>query len=436
MAAISGLWAREVLDSRGIPAIECTAWLDNGGVVATSVPSGTSIGQYEALELRDNDPQRYDGLGVLKAVEIINTQIAPRLVGQDPTEQAKIDQFLIELDGTENKKNLGANTTLAVSQAVLKAGAFSMGKPLYFYLKQLYQLTDYLSIPTGVYTLVSGGEHGAENLDIQEFQVIPASFIEFDKSLEMATNLFHQLERVLITKKVTHSVGILGGFTPTLYSNTDVFELLTETIKTSRYVLAQDLFFGIDASAQSFFTGNKYLLRDKGGGYKADELLKYYKQIRDLYRVFYIEDPFREKDQKHWAALMEDLGSRVRIISDSLTATNLKRTQEATEKKLANTLVIKPNQVGTISETVEVIKLARSANWQIVVSHRSGETNDDFIADFAVGVGADYMKFGPPNRGERVSKYNRLLMIFHELKQAQNSSQTTQTQSTSTANNS
>ncbi len=425
-ARIQGVWAREVLDSRGVPTIECTMWLDNGGVVATSVPSGTSIGQYEAMELRDGDA-RYDGMGVLKAVDKINNLIAPKIIGQDPTNQEGIDQLLVELDGTENKKNLGANTTLAVSQVTMKAGALSIGKPLYFYIKEKYQLTDYLSIPSGVYTLISGGEHGADNLDIQEFQVIPASFVEFDKSLEMATNLFHQLERVLIQKKVNHSVGILGGFTPNLYSNTDVFELLVETVKASPYVLAQDLFFGIDAAASSFFSGGKYHLRDKGGGYSPDEMLKYYEQIRDLYRVFYVEDPFREKDKKQWTTLMENLGDQMKVISDNLTTTNLKRTQEAIDKKLANTIVIKPNQVGTISETVEVIKLAKSANWQIVVSHRSGETNDDFIADFGVGVGADYIKFGPPNRGERVAKYNRLLMIFNELKQAQNSAQQTQT---------
>ena len=400
--------------------------MDNGGITATSVPAGTSIGKYEAVELRDGG-ERLNGMGVLQAVENINQVIAPAVVGLDPTNQEKIDQIMIDLDGTENKRKLGANATLAVSQVVMKAGALATGKPLYFYTREKYQLTQYLSIPSGIYTLVSGGEHGADNLDIQEFQVIPASFIEFDQSLEMASNLFQQLKRVLINKKVGHSVGIVGGFTPTLFSNTDVFELLVETVKTSQYVLIQDLFFGIDAASSSFFHNGKYHLKDKSGGYKGDDLINYYKQVRDLYRVFLIEDPFREDDQKQWQNLIEELGENVRIVSDSLTATNLKRTKEAIEKKTANTIVIKPNQVGTISETIDVIKLAKSANWKVIVSHRSGETNDDFIADFAVGVGADFMKFGPPNRGERVAKYNRLLMIFNELKQAQTATQPTQT---------
>jgi len=428
MAVIRGVWAREVLDSRGIPTVECTIWLDNGGIVASSVPTGTSTSKYEAKELRDGD-DRMDGLGVLKAVNNINTIIAPKIIGLDPTNQEQIDQIMLELDGTEEKKNLGANAILAVSQANLKAGALAIGKPLYFYTKEKYQLTQYLTIPSAIYTLISGGEHGAENLDIQEFEVIPASFVEFDKSLEMAVKLFHQLEKVLINKKAGHSVGILGGFTPNLFSNTDVFELLVETVKASPYVLTQDLFFGIDAAAESFYIDGRYRLKDKGGGYKGGELVEYYKQIRDLYRVFFIEDPFREEDQKLWQTLMNEMGDSTRIVSDNLTATNLKRTQEVIEKKLANTIMIKPNQVGTISETIEVVKLTKTNNWQIVVSHRSGETNDDFIADFAVGIGADYIKFGPPNRGERVSKYNRLLMIFNELKQSQSQTQTTQTTS-------
>jgi len=425
MAKIKGIWAREILDSRGIPTIEATLWLDNGGIVATSIATGTSIGKYEAVELRDGG-ERMMGLGVLQAVANVNDIIAPKIIGLDPTEQTHIDQIMIELDGTDNKKHLGANAMLAVSQVVMKAAALAIGKPLYYYVKQKYQLTNFLRVPNAVYTLISGGEHGADNLDIQGFQVIPASYLEFDQSLNMAVNLFHQLEKVLISKKVSHSVGLIGAFTPNLFSNTDVFELLVETAKMANYTLTQDLFFGIDAAASSFFVNGKYRLRDKTDGFTGEEMVAYYKKIKDLYHVFYFEDPFRESDQSNWQNLMEEIGDSSRIISDSLTATNLKRTQEAVDKKLANTIVIKPNQVGTISETIAVIKLAKSANWQIVVSHRSGGTNDDFIADFAVGIGANYIKFGPPNRGERVAKYNRLLMIHNELKQAQTPSQPTQ----------
>jgi len=417
MPNIQGVYAREILDSRGIPTLECTLWLDSGGVVATSVPTGTSVGKYEAHELRDGDPDRLSGKGVLQAVNNVNTIIAPQLVGKDPTMQQEIDDLMIQLDGKANKSNLGANALLAVSQAVCKAGALSQNMPLYYYLFQKYELMRELMIPSCIYTLINGGEHGADNLDIQEFQIIPASHIDFPDSLNLATTLFQKLEEVLIIKGAIHSVGLVGGFTPNLYSNSDVFEILVETIKSSPYTLAQDLFFGVDAAASEFYSGGKYTLRDRAEAYSTKDLLEYYNKLRSLYNVFYLEDPFAEDDLDGWKEVTKTLGETTKIVGDSLLATNVDKVRDAIAKGHCNTLLVKPNQVGTISETIDVIKVAREAGWQIVMSHRSGETNDDFIADFAVGTGAEYTKFGPANRGERVAKYNRLSQIYIELEQ-------------------
>ena len=417
MAVIQGIFAREILDSRGIPTIECTLWMDTGGIIATSIPTGTSIGKYEAHELRDKDPNRMLGKGVLTAVNYINTYIAPQVIGKDPTQQEEIDQLLINLDGTPNKSRLGANSILAVSQAVMKAGALTESLPLYYYIMEKYKLTSQLAMPTAVYSMINGGEHGANNLDIQEFQVIPASHMSFTESLNMAVTLFQKLEEVLIIKGAIHSVGLLGGFTPNLYSNSDVFEIMVETIKATPYTFTQDLFFGVDVAAEQLFANGRYTLKDRSQPYSGPELLEYYKKIRDMYNVFYLEDPFQEDDLEMWKAVTAELGETTKIVGDSFLATNKTKLEPAIKGKLCNTLLVKPNQVGTISETVEVIRMAKDAGWQVVFSHRSGETNDDFIADFAVGAGADYAKFGPPNRGERTAKYNRLMQIDFEVQQ-------------------
>lgn len=424
MAVIQGIYAREILDSRGLPTVECTLWLDTGAVVSTGIPSGTSVGKYEAIELRDGDTSRMAGKGVLKAVNNINTIIAPALIGKDPTHQSEIDEQLIALDGTPNKAKLGANSLLAVSQAVLKAGAASTNLPLYSYIHQKYQLVTNLFIPSCVYTFVCGGSHGADNLDIQEFEMIPASHIDYVTSLNMAVSLFNHFEEILIAKGAIHSTGIVGGFTPNLYSNSDVFELLVEAIKTSPYTFAQDLFFGVDVAASEIYRNGKYQLKDRSEPYSSDELVDYYKRLRSLYHVFYIEDPFEDDDLKAWADLTRELGETTKIVGDSLLVTNQEKTQKAIADKTCNSILIKPNQVGTITETIAVITTARQAGWQVMMSHRSGETNDDFIADFAVGVGADYAKFGPTNRGERVVKYNRFSQIYSELAQVVGSTET------------
>lgn len=430
MATIQGIQAREILDSRGVPTVECMLWLDSGIVVTSSVPSGTSKGKYEAVELRDQDDTHFNGLGVLTAVDHINTIIAPQLIGQDPQQQATLDQKLIELDGTPNKSNLGANAILAVSQAILKAAALVANVPLYYYIFQAYKLTPSLGIPTCIYTVINGGQHGADNLDIQEFQLIPASHLDFMSSLNLATTLFKRLGEVLVAKGAIHSVGLVGGYAPNLFNNTDAFEILVETIKASPYTFAQDVFFGVDMAAAEFHQGGKYRLKDKSQPFTASELIEYYKSMRTLFHVFYIEDPFDDDDLTSWKTLTTELHDNSLIVGDSILATNQTKVATAVAEKWCNSILIKPNQVGTISETIEVIKTAREAGWQIVMSHRSGETNDSFIADFAVGVGADYVKFGPPNRGERVEKYNRLLAINKELNAA------TQTSASATATNS
>lgn len=417
MAVIQGIYAREILDSRGVPTIECTLWMDTGGIIATSIPTGTSIGKYEALELRDKDPNRMMGKGVLTAVNYINTYIAPQIIGKDPTHQEEIDQLMVSMDGTPNKSRLGSNSILAVSQAVMKAAALAENVPLYYYIMQKYKITSQLAMPTAIYTLINGGEHGANNLDIQEFQVIPASHMAFDDSLNMAVMLYHKLEEVLIMKGAIHSIGMVGGFTPNLYSNSDVFEIMVETIKATPYTFTQDLFFGIDVAAEQLFNNGRYTLKDRSQPYSPQELLEYYKKIRDMYNVFYLEDPFQEDDLEMWKRVTSELGETTKIVGDSFIATNKNKLEPAIKNGYCNTLLVKPNQVGTMSETIDVIKMAKDASWEVVISHRSGETNDDFIADFAVGVGADYAKFGPPNRGERTAKYNRLMQINFEVQQ-------------------
>jgi enolase len=413
--AIQGLLAREILDSRGLPTIECTLWLDNGTVVVSSVPTGTTKGKYEAVELRDNDPNRMDGKGVLMAVNNVNTVIAPLLIGRDPTDQTAIDQILIDTDGTPQKSKLGANAIMAASLAVCKAGAASLNVPLYYYLFQKYKIPDHLYIPTCIYTLINGGQHGADNLDIQEFQIIPASNLNYPDSLNLGSTLYSKLEEVLITKGAIHSVGIVGGFTPNLYNNTDAFELLVETTKASPYTFAQDLFLGVDMAATYLYDNGKYKLKDKPQPFSSDEMFEYYNTLRNLYHVYYFEDVFHEDDWKSWKKMTSEMGSMALVVGDSFLATNKERTKKAINEQACNSLVIKPNEVGTISEAIEVIQLAKANGWQTVLSHRSGETNDDSLADLAVGLGANFCKFGPPNRGERVSKYNRLLQIFNEI---------------------
>lgn len=417
MSTITHVYAREILESRGLPTVECSIWLDTGQMVTATAPSGTSKGKYEAVEIRDGDINRMNGQGVLTAVNNINSIIGPQLIGQDPTNQTELDQMMVNLDGTANKSKLGANAMIAVSIALVKAGAAASNLPIYYYIFQKYQLANQLVMPNCIYTIINGGAHGADNLDIQEFQLIPASHLDYQSSLNIAVTLYAKLEEVLIIKGAVHSVGLVGGFTPNLFNNTDALEILIETIKASPFTFAQDIFFGCDISASNFFESGKYNLKDKSQPYSPEDLLDYYKTLRNNYHVFYIEDPYQEDDWKYWKRITSELGSTTMIAADSLLSAAADKSAKAITEKVANTAVIKPNQLGTISETIQLVHEVKQADWQVVMSHRSGETDDTFIADLAVGLGANYVRFGPPSRGERVVKYNRLLEIDQQLRQ-------------------
>lgn len=415
MSKITVLTAREILDSRGFPTVEVRIDLDTGQTVRASVPGGTATGKHEALEIRDGDPTRMGGKGVKKVVTTINDVIAPLLLGQDPIRQTAADQMLYNLDGTPNKSKLGANAILGVSIAVCKAGAASVGMPLYKYLKEKYGVTQNLHMPSPIFNLINGGAHGAGNLDFQEFHVIPTSNKSFSQSIQLGVEFFMALEQVLISKNAIHSVGVEGGFAPNLFTNLDALELLLEAMKRTPYLFGQDLFFGLDVAASYFFKNGKYGIRDRQEPFSAKELLEYYKELNSKYHIFSIEDPFGDDDWQAWSAITAELSDRVVIVADDLVTTNKERLQKAISEKACTSVMVKPNQIGTVSETVEVVKIAKDAKMQVVASHRSGETNDEFIADFAVGLGCEYVKFGAPIRGERVAKYNRLLEIEAEL---------------------
>jgi enolase len=415
MSKITVLTAREILDSRGFPTVEVRIDLDTGQSVRASVPGGTATGKHEALEIRDGDPTRMGGKGVKKVVTTINDVIAPLLRNQDPIRQTAADQMLYNLDGTPNKSKLGANAILGVSIAVCKAGAASVGMPQYKYLKEKYGVTQNLRIPSPIFNLINGGAHGAGNLDFQEFHVIPTSNKSFSQSIQLGVEFFMALEQVLISKNAIHSVGVEGGFAPNLFTNLDALELLLEAMKRTPYLFGQDLFFGLDVAASYFFKNGKYAIRDRQEPFSAKELLEYYKELNSKYHIFSIEDPFGDDDWQAWSAITAELSDRVVIVADDLVTTNKERLQKAISEKACTSVMVKPNQIGTVSETVEVVKIAKDAKMQVVASHRSGETNDEFIADFAVGLGCDYVKFGAPIRGERVAKYNRLLEIEAEI---------------------
>ena len=413
MAKIKKIQAREILDSRGNPTVQTTIWADSGQATIASVPAGASTGKYEAKELRDEDPNRFRGKGVLKAVDNVNNTIAPEIVGMDPRYQSPIDKKMIEMDGTKDKSKLGANAILSVSQAVAELGAIVSGRQAFEYLAEKYELFNNSSMmPGGLFNLINGGAHGAgNNLDFQEFHVIPSTRVKFSQALETAENVYQTLKSSLKKRKTSYAVGDEGGFAPNLYANTDAVEFLIEATKTAGYSLGKDVFLGIDAAANYFHNSGKYQLQDKSQPMDTNEMIEFYEQMQNDYQLFLLEDGLAEDDFKGWAQLQQKLGQNTLIVADDLTATNKDRLKKAIEAKACGGVIIKPNQIGTISEAVDVVKLCKDNKLTVIVSHRSGETIDDFIADFAVGVGADYVKFGAPSRGERVVKYNRLIAI-------------------------
>lgn len=413
MAKIKAIHAREILDSRGNPTVETTIWSDDDHGAISSVPSGASTGRLEAIELRDGDSARFNGMGVLKAVDNVNRVIAPFVIGQDPTKQNDLDQILINLDGTSNKSKLGSNAILSVSQAVCELGALVSNMQTYEYLAEKYALAKLSSkrLPTPIFNLINGGKHGAGNLDFQEFHLIPSSQLDFKKALEIGDEVYQSLKKVLTSKKAIHSVGDEGGFAPNLYNNVDALELMVEAVSDSAYKLNTDCFLGLDIAASTFYKNGKYAIKDRQEPYNPDEFIKFLIDLKKQYNLLSIEDPFDQDAWPHWVSLYLEMGQETMIVGDDLLVTNKGRLLKAIELHACNAVLVKPNQIGTISETVQVVKLAKANNFSVVVSHRSGDTDEDFIADFAVGIGADYAKFGAPNRMERVTKYNRLSFI-------------------------
>ena len=416
MAKIKLITAREILDSRGNPTLETRVELEDGSVGLASIPSGASIGKYEALELRDNDPSRYNGLGVLKAVKNVNEVIAPKLLGLEARNQLEVDRLLINLDGTPNKAKLGANSLLSVSQGVCEAAAASEKVSNFEHVSHLYGLKrEEMKMPIPIFNLINGGKHGAGNLDFQEFHIIPSEKRSYSLNLEMGEEIYQGVKKVLIRNGAIHSVGDEGGFAPNLFTNLDALEVLTQAIKETGYELKKDVFLGLDTAAGFFYKNGRYQIRDRSMPMDSGELIDFYKELIAQYPLLSLEDPINEDDWRGWQKVMKALPG-VLIVGDDLLATNKRRVEEAIKLQACSAILVKPNQIGTIAETIEVIKIARQAGWKIIVSHRSGETEDDFIADFAVGVKADYVKFGAPARGERVVKYNRLLEIEERLK--------------------
>ena len=418
MAKIARIWAREILDSRATPTVEAACQLDTGHVTVASVPSGASTGKHEALEIRDNDPKRYHGKGVLKAVNAVNQILGPGLVGMDPTKQVDIDNRLIQLDGTENKSKCGANAILAISVAVAKAGALISGRSVFVWISELAKtlgLPVSYKIPTPLFNMINGGLHGAGNLDFQEFHVIPASSKTFSEGLQAGVEIYMTIGENLKRRGAIHSVGDEGGYAPNLFTNADALGLFVESIKLTNYSLGRDVFLGLDVAADSFYKDGMYVIKDKTSPLDDNAMLEYFKQLNNQFRLAIVEDPFQEDAWDSWIKITSLLGKNVLVVGDDLLATNPKRVEKAIKEKACNGILIKPNQIGTVTETMKVIKMARDAGWRVITSHRSGETNDSFISDFAVGVGSDYVKFGAPARGERVAKYNRLLSIEVEL---------------------
>ncbi len=408
MGKIKEIKAREILDSRGNPTVEVDVILENGVMGRAAVPSGASTGIREALELRDNDKNRYMGKGVLKAVNNVNTEIRDLVIGMESTNQKEIDYKMIELDGTETKSRLGANAMLGVSMAVLKASANEKNIPLYKYIG------DGKTLPVPMMNILNGGAHADNKLDFQEFMIIPqASTIK--ERVRIGAEVFHNLKNVLKSKGLATSVGDEGGFAPNLESNTEGFELIMEAIKKAGYVPGVDVKLGIDVAASEFYEDGKYVLAGEGRSLTTDELIEFYKELCSKYPIISIEDPVDENDWEGFRKITEELGDKVQLVGDDLFVTNKKCLQKGIDNHAGNAILLKVNQIGTITETLETIELARKNNYKTIISHRSGETEDTTIASLAVGLDLGQIKTGSLSRTDRVCKYNELMRIEEEL---------------------
>lgn len=403
--------AREVLDSRGNPTVEVDVVLDGGAWGRAAVPSGASTGEHEARELRDNDPRRYLKKGVLQAVENVRGVIAPAVRGRLATEQGDIDRLLNELDGTPDKGRLGANAILGVSMAVARAAAMSRGMPLYQYLNR----GEAFRLPVPMFNIINGGRHAANSTDIQEFMVVPAGFDSFREALRAGVEVYHHLRDLLHKRGLSTNVGDEGGFAPSLPSNVEAVGLVLEAIEKAGYRPGDQCFIALDAAASEFYKDNLYSLAREGRALRPDQLIELYERWVREYPIISIEDGMAEEDWANWSALTRRLGSRVQLVGDDLYTTNPQRIRQGLDIGASNAVLIKLNQIGTVTETLQAIDMAREHGWGAVISHRSGETEDTIIADLAVGTAAGQIKSGAPARGERTAKYNQLLRIEEEL---------------------
>lgn len=408
---IVDVFARQILDSRAFPTVEVEVTLDDGTVGRSSVPSGASTGIFEAVELRDDDKEIYNGKGVLKAVDNVNNIIAPELIGMSVYGQVKIDNTLIELDGTDNKAKLGANATLGVSLAVARAAAESLGQSLYSYLGGVNAKV----LPVPMMNILNGGKHADNNVDLQEFMVMPAGARSFSEALRMGAEVYHALKGILKAKGLDTAVGDEGGFAPNLSSNEEAIKIIIEAIEAAGYTPGKDAFIALDPASSEFYEDGKYNLAGEGKILSAKEMVDYYEELVNKYPIISIEDGMAEEDWDGWKEITERLGKRIQLVGDDLFVTNTQRLKTGIEKGVANSVLIKLNQIGTITETLNTIEMAERAGYTAVVSHRSGETEDTTIADLVVAVNAGQIKTGAPARTERVAKYNQLLRIEEEL---------------------
>ena len=408
---ITHIIGREVLDSRGNPTVEVDVILEDGNVGSAMVPSGASTGEHEAVELRDGDKNRYLGRGVQTAVNNVNTLITDHLVGMNANNQADIDQAMIDLDGSPNKSNLGANAILGVSMAVARAAAGSADQPLYSYLGG--EQSNMLPIP--MMNILNGGSHADNNVDIQEFMVFPIGANSFSSALQMGVETFHHLKSVLQKKGLNTSVGDEGGFAPNLRSNAEAVEVILEAIEKTPYTLGKDLFLALDVAASEIYKNGLYHLASEDKQYSSKEMVAYLTSLANQYPIISIEDGLDENDWQGWQQLNSAIGNRVQIVGDDLTVTNLTRLQRAIDENAMNAILIKLNQIGTVTETIQAIELAKANHYGAVISHRSGETEDVIIADFAVAMGMGQIKTGSASRTDRIAKYNQLLRIEEAL---------------------
>ncbi|MGQ3479713.1 phosphopyruvate hydratase [Paenibacillus sp. TY11] len=411
MTIISDVYAREVLDSRGNPTVEVEVYLESGAIGSAIVPSGASTGAHEAVELRDNDKSRYLGKGVLQAVKNVNEIIAPEVIGLDAVNQVEIDTLMIKLDGTPNKGKLGANAILAVSMAVARAAAEALGLPLYTYLGGF----NAKQLPVPMMNIVNGGAHADNNVDVQEFMVLPVGAPTFKEALRVGAEIFHNLKSVLNSKGLNTAVGDEGGFAPNFKSNEEALSTIIEAIEKAGYKPGVDVFLGMDVASTEFYKDGKYTLEGEGKSFTSAEFVDLLASWVDKYPIITIEDGCSEDDWEGWKLLTEKLGNKIQLVGDDLFVTNTERLAKGIDENIGNSILIKVNQIGTLTETFDAIELAKRAGYTAVISHRSGESEDSTIADIAVATNAGQIKTGAPSRTDRIAKYNQLLRIEDQL---------------------